>query len=133
MPEELAGFDRVVFATGARYRYGLGGLVTQLLNAGWGRSGPIKRLFGSSRLRDWFYYRARRGTGDGMKRLARQGQKVTVIGDAARAGKGKEAINDAYRAALGGHNGMIARGRPTEGPGTDEHPCREDGRVLHGH
>ena len=96
----LADFDRVVFATGARYRHGLGAGVAILLNAGWGRSGPVKRLFGSSRLRDWFCYSARQATGEGMKRLARREQKVTVIGDAAKAGKSKEAIADAYRAAL---------------------------------
>ena len=99
-PEALADFDRVVFATGARYRYGLGGLVPRLLDAGWGRSGPLKRLFGAPGLRNWFYYRARRGSGPSMIRFARHGQKVTVIGDAARAGKSKEAIADAYRAAL---------------------------------
>ncbi len=90
-----------IFATGARYRYGLGSLVPRLLDAGWGRSGPIRRLFGSARLRDWFYYSARHATGDGMKRLARREQTVMVIGDAASAGKSKEAIADAYRAALG--------------------------------
>jgi hypothetical protein len=35
-----------------------------------------------------------------MKRYARRDQKVTIIGDAARAGKSKQAIADAYRAAL---------------------------------
>ena len=99
-PEVLADYDRAVFATGARYRYGLGAIVPRLLDAGWGRSGPIKRLFRSPGLRDWFYTRARHPTGDGMKRYARREQKVTVIGDAARAGKSKQAIADAYRAAL---------------------------------
>ena len=84
-----------------RYRHGLGAVVPGLLDAGWGRRGPVKRLFRSPRLRNWFYYSARRATGEGMKRLARSGQTVTVIGDAARAGKSKEAIADAYRAALG--------------------------------
>ena len=83
-----------------------------LPDAGWGRLWPIKNLFGLSRLRDWFYYSARHAPGDGMKRLARREHKVTVIGDAARVGKGKEAIADAYRAALG---------------------SREEGEALHGH
>ncbi len=99
-PEVLADFDRVVFATGARYRHGLGAVVPGLLDAGWGRLGPVKRLFRSPRLRNCFYYSARHATGEGMKRLARSGQTVTVIGDAASAGKCKEAIADAYRAAL---------------------------------
>ncbi len=96
----LAPFERVDFPTGAWYRYGLGRVAPRFLDAGWGRSAPIRRLFASKRLRDWFYYRARHATGDGMKRLARREQKVTVIGDAAKAGKSKEAIADAYRAAL---------------------------------
>ena len=41
-----------------------------------------QRLFSSDKLRDWFYYRARRGSGDAFTPLARPGQKVTVIGDA---------------------------------------------------
>lgn len=103
-PEVLAEFDRVVFATGARYRYGLGGLANRTLDAGWGRSALARRLFASARLRDWFYYRARCSTGEDAARLARPGQKVTVIGDAKRAGKSKEAIADAFRAALLGGN-----------------------------
>ncbi|MFQ5773555.1 MAG: NAD(P)-binding protein [Kiloniellaceae bacterium] len=96
----LDPFERVVFATGAAYRYGLGALVPRLLEAGWGRSAPVRRAFAAPSMRDWFYYRARRATGTELAGLARPGQKVLVIGDAARVGKGREAIADAVRAAL---------------------------------
>ncbi|MCG8548230.1 MAG: hypothetical protein MJE12_28860, partial [Alphaproteobacteria bacterium] len=99
-PDALAGFDRVVFATGARYRYGLSGAVRWLLNAGWGRLPFVRRLFNSRAVRDWFYYRARVATGSRMSGLARPGQTVLVIGDAHRAGKSKEAIAHAFDAAL---------------------------------
>jgi orotate phosphoribosyltransferase len=52
------------------------------------------------KLRDWFYYRARRATGEKFKALARPGQKVVVIGDAVQAGKSKPAITSAFEAAL---------------------------------
>ena len=99
-PEALASFDRIVVATGARYRLGLGAFVPALLDAGLGRSALARKLFDSRALREWFYYRARRGTAHAMRRLVQSGQKVNVIGDARRAGKGKEAIADAFRAAL---------------------------------
>ncbi len=96
----LAEFDRVVVASGARYRYGLGALVPWMLDVGMGRSGLLARLFESSRLRNWFYYRARSATGRRFVGLVLPHQKVDVIGDARAAGKGKEAIADAFRAAL---------------------------------
>jgi hypothetical protein len=52
------------------------------------------------KVRDWFYYRVRSGTADRFKGLARSGQIVTVIGDAAKPGKSKEAIASAFEAAL---------------------------------
>jgi dimethylglycine catabolism A len=104
-PEVLAPYDRVVFATGARYRYGLGALVPRLLDRGLGRSRPARRLFASERVRNWLYYRARRATGPDVRRLARPGQQVTVIGDAVRAGKARDAIDGAFRAALLGRGG----------------------------
>ena len=50
--------------------------------------------------RQWFYYRLRAATGDQYRRLANGQQTLVVIGDAARAGKSKEAIASAFRAAL---------------------------------
>jgi 2,4-dienoyl-CoA reductase-like NADH-dependent reductase (Old Yellow Enzyme family) len=90
-------FDQIVLATGAGYRFGLGPLVVSLLKAGWGKSRPARRIFRSTRLKDWFYYRARRSTLPGMENLG--GKDVLIIGDAISPGKTREAIASAYRAA----------------------------------
>jgi dimethylglycine catabolism A len=99
-PDVLASFDRVVIATGARYRLGLGGFATSLLDLGLARWPVIRQVFSSPRFRDWFYYRGRRGTAKNFRGLMRPGQKVVAIGDAVRAGKSKEAIASAFSAAL---------------------------------
>jgi dimethylglycine catabolism A len=99
-PGELAGFDRIVIATGARYRFGLGPLPALLLDRGACHWPGLRQLFSWPPFRDWFYHRARRSTGDDFRRLAEPGQKVTVIGDAARAGKSQPAITSAFEAAL---------------------------------
>jgi hypothetical protein len=96
----LAAFDRIVIASGAEYRFGLGTFINWLLAAGFGRAPGVRRLFAAPRLRHWFYYQARRGTAERFRHLARRGQNVVVIGDAARAGKSKEAIGSAFEAAL---------------------------------
>jgi dimethylglycine catabolism A len=98
--ELLAPFDRLVIASGAAYRFGLGLPIRTLLDSGLARAAGLARLFSSDALRDWFYYRARRGTAERFRALARPRQIVTVIGDAARAGKSKQAIADAFGAAL---------------------------------
>src|SRR5919199_2236474 len=99
-PHVLEGYDRVVFATGARYRYGLGSFAMHLLNLGLGKSKLRRWLFASPRVRKWLYYRARRGTGSDLQWLTKPHQKVVIVGDAARAGKAREAIEAAFRAAL---------------------------------
>jgi hypothetical protein len=99
-PDVLAPFDRVVIATGARYRYGLGALATTMLDSGAGRWPGLSRLFSAPMFRDWFYYKARRGTADRFRQFARPGQIVVAIGDAVRAGKSKPAIASAFEAAL---------------------------------
>ncbi len=99
-PGELANFDRIVIATGARYRFGLGALPAMLLDRGAGHWPGFERIFKLPAFRNWFYDRARRATGEEFRRLARPGQKVTVIGDAVRAGKSRPAIASAFEAAL---------------------------------
>jgi dimethylglycine catabolism A len=99
-PGMLAPFDRIVIATGADYRFGLGPIAKRLLDWGGGRWPGIAQLFANPTLRDWFYYRARRGTAERFKDAARPGQKVVAIGDAVRAGKSKPAIASAFEAAL---------------------------------
>jgi dimethylglycine catabolism A len=102
-PELVAPFDRIVIATGAAYRFGLGALVPWALDSGISRAPGFTKLFSSEKLRNWFYYRARRATAERFKALARPGQIVTVIGDAVRAGKSKQAIASAFDAALLGN------------------------------
>jgi 2,4-dienoyl-CoA reductase-like NADH-dependent reductase (Old Yellow Enzyme family) len=96
----LVPFDRIVIATGARYRYGLGPLAKFLLTAGVARRPPLRNLFARPALRDWFYFAARRGLDEEIRRLAHPGQTVMTIGDARKAGKSKEAIASAFSAAL---------------------------------
>ena len=96
----LGPFDRIVVASGAAYRFGFGEFAEFLLDLGLARAPGVSRLFSSSRLREWFYYRARRGTGRRFESLARPGQEVVVIGDAAVVGRSKQAIASAFEAAL---------------------------------
>jgi 2,4-dienoyl-CoA reductase-like NADH-dependent reductase (Old Yellow Enzyme family) len=103
-PELLAPFDRIVIASGAAYRFGLGPFVRGMLDSGLARAPGVARLLSSWALRDWFYYRARRGTAENFKALARPGQELTIIGDALRAGKSKQAITSAFDAALLGNS-----------------------------
>jgi hypothetical protein len=96
----LAPFDRIVIASGAAYRFGLGPFAHWMLDGRLARAPGVSRLFSSAALREWFYHKARRGTATRIARLARPGQIVTVIGDAAQAGKSKPAISSAFEAAL---------------------------------
>ncbi|HJU28620.1 MAG TPA: hypothetical protein VJ718_05590, partial [Candidatus Binataceae bacterium] len=99
-PALLDGFDCVVIATGARYRFGLGPIARAMLAGGMARWPGIRAQFAKSRFRDWFYYRARAGTAPAFKNLAKPEQKVIAIGDAVQAGKSKAAITSAFEAAL---------------------------------
>jgi 2,4-dienoyl-CoA reductase-like NADH-dependent reductase (Old Yellow Enzyme family) len=99
LPQTLRDFQRVVIATGADYRYGIGPLAQWLLDAGLGKSAIVRWLFSSARVRNWFYYSARSATGDTRRAPANPGQQVVVIGDAARVGKSQHAIASAFRAA----------------------------------
>jgi hypothetical protein len=101
-PALLAPFDRVVIAAGTIYGFGLGRLPQALLERGAGQRGVLRRLFANPSLRNWFYYRARWPAGSKITALIRPGQKVDVIGDAAAAGKSREAILSAFQAALRG-------------------------------
>jgi 2,4-dienoyl-CoA reductase-like NADH-dependent reductase (Old Yellow Enzyme family) len=106
-PALLAPFQRVVIAAGAEYRFGLRGLVDWMIGSGIARAAGLRRLFASPAMRQWFYYQARRGTGPRLRHLGRAGQHIVVIGDAARAGKSKEAIASAFEAALLGRSAEV--------------------------
>jgi 2,4-dienoyl-CoA reductase-like NADH-dependent reductase (Old Yellow Enzyme family) len=99
-PELLAPFDRLVIASGAAYRFGLEAFAKRVLDWGGGRWPGLSHLLAQPKLRDWFYYRGRRGTAERFRTLARPGQKVIAIGDAVSAGKSKQAIASAFEAAL---------------------------------
>jgi 2,4-dienoyl-CoA reductase-like NADH-dependent reductase (Old Yellow Enzyme family) len=99
-PELLAPFDRIVIATGADYRFGLEPIAKRVLDWGGGRWPGLSQALSSAGLRDWFYYRGRRGSAERFKRLARPEQKIIAIGDAVAAGKSKRAIASAFEAAL---------------------------------
>ena len=99
-PGALAPFDRIVIASGARYRFGLGGIATALLDAGAAQWPILRDIFANAAFRDWFYYDARVATGAALRAFARPDQKVIVIGDAAKAGKSRDAIASAFEAAL---------------------------------
>jgi 2,4-dienoyl-CoA reductase-like NADH-dependent reductase (Old Yellow Enzyme family) len=99
-PSVLAPFGRIIIATGADYRFRLGPLAKRLLDAGAGRWLGFAKVFSSPRFRDWFYHRARRRTAHRFMHLARPGQLILAIGDAARPGKSKEAIASAFEAAF---------------------------------
>jgi 2,4-dienoyl-CoA reductase-like NADH-dependent reductase (Old Yellow Enzyme family) len=99
-PDLLAPFDRIVIASGAAYRFGAGTMANWMLDHGAARAPGLAWLFSISAVRDWFYYRARRATADRFRHLGRPGQVVTAIGDAAVAGKSKQAIASAFDAAL---------------------------------
>lgn len=98
--DELSQFDRLVIATGASYRFGLGNVVPALLRRGAGKWPFFNYLLKLNKLRNWFYYDFRIGTGAQIGSLARDGQIVTVIGDAKKPGKTKEAVSAAFEAAL---------------------------------
>jgi dimethylglycine catabolism A len=99
-PGLLEPFDRVVIASGANYRYGLGPLAKLMLNWGVARWPGMAQIFKNEAVRDWFYHRARAATGDRLRALAMPGQTVMVIGDALRPGKSRPAIASAFEAAL---------------------------------
>lgn len=99
-PDLLQPFDRIVIASGARYRFGMGRVATALLDIGAGHWPGLRQLFSRPGFRDWFYYRARRGTAERFKALVRPGQKLVAIGDAVAPGKSKAAITSAFEAAL---------------------------------
>jgi dimethylglycine catabolism A len=121
-PKSLAGFDRVVVATGARYRFGLGPLAALLLDSGAARSPILMRLFEHPKVRDFLYFRARRSAAAEIAGQAPPGVSVVVIGDAIKPGKSTEAILSAFKAALCDTAGPARPQSPGSFP--DEHSSR---------
>ena len=99
-PRMLQPFDRIVIATGASYPLGTGPLVKGMLQAGAAKWPLLSQMMTKPKVRDWFYYRARNTTAERFRPFPYPGQTVTVIGDARKPGKSKEAIASAFDAAL---------------------------------
>lgn len=97
----LDGFDHVVVATGARYRFGVGPIITGVLRMRLARKAPLRTIAGSDAARDWFYHRLRRAAGLEVERHIAPGASVEIIGDAGLAGKTEEAVLTAYEAVFG--------------------------------
>ena len=97
---ELDRFDRLVIATGAAYRFGLGSLVPWMLHNGIGHWPISKKILSIPKLRRWFYYEARSGTRARFEQLLRPGQTITVLGDAKTPAKTRDAVASAFDAAL---------------------------------
>lgn len=97
-PDCLHDFDRIVVATGARDRMGLGAPAVRLLQRGWGRSRLARRLFAVPVVQEWVTRRGRCAT---LPRLgAVDPARVTIIGDAVAPGHLREAVAAAFEAAL---------------------------------
>ena len=98
-PDLLAPFDRIVVATGAQYRFGLGPIATPC-SIGAPAAGPgVPAVFDPGVSRLVLLPGAARNA-ERFTRLAKPGQIVIAIGDAVEAGKSKQAIASAFEAAL---------------------------------
>lgn len=96
----LEDYDHVVVASGAHYRWGLGPIITKMLQAGMLRRGIFKKIAEKKSVRDYFYTRLRAGWKGDIGRI-RKGLSMEIIGDAARPGRSEHAIRSAYEAAFG--------------------------------
>lgn len=99
-PRALDGFDLVVIAAGAAYRAGSGPIMRWMLRSGLFRLPGLRALASNPAVRDFFYYKARRGVGLEMRRRFEGHVPTIVIGDAQAAGKSAEAIASAFEAAM---------------------------------
>ena len=97
----LDGFDHVVIASGAHYRWGLGAAMRALIQSGLMRRAPLKRIAENKTVRSYFYSRLRAGWHDDLGIMKKERFSVEVIGDAARPGRSEQAIHSAYEAAFG--------------------------------
>jgi 2,4-dienoyl-CoA reductase-like NADH-dependent reductase (Old Yellow Enzyme family) len=116
-PSLLEGFDHVVIATGARYRFGLGGLVKVMLTSGMIRWRPWIHVASADKWRDWFYYRLRRPGSVDPRQIATPRRTVEVLGDACAPGKSEQAIMSAYGAAFAPSDEAVKRPAASIGSG----------------
>jgi len=122
--KRLDNFDRIVIATGARYRRALS-ILPALLRVGALRVPLFRRLATKSGVRDWLYYQARVPATTRLRAWL-QGRDVVVIGDAATAGKSDAAIRSAFEAAFGLASSADDAGPTAGADGYRAGPCQAD-------
>lgn len=96
----LSGFDRIVIATGASYRFGFFWLINLLLHPQMAQSPILQRIFRSESLKNWFYYKARLSKLPSWIIDKKIAPTIQVIGDAKTPGKSDVAIQSAFLLAL---------------------------------
>jgi 2,4-dienoyl-CoA reductase-like NADH-dependent reductase (Old Yellow Enzyme family) len=96
----LNGFDRIVIATGAKYRFGLSWLMNILLHPTISNAPWIQRIFSSDALKNILYYKARVSQLPTWIIKQKVAPKVHVIGDAKTPGKSDSAIQNAFSLAF---------------------------------
>jgi len=99
-PNLLQSFDRIVFATGAKYRYGLGIWVNLILKTRLRHWSILDRMFQNETFKNWLYTQARVSSSNSLLGLVGSHQKSQMIGDALLPGKSDMAIRSAYLLAL---------------------------------
>jgi 2,4-dienoyl-CoA reductase-like NADH-dependent reductase (Old Yellow Enzyme family) len=101
VPSLLEGFDHVVIASGARYRWGIGPIVNAVLKSGAMKKGLLKKIAENKTVRNYFYTRLRVNRRDDIGSLQNGSISIEFIGDAARPSRSEDAIRSAYEAAFG--------------------------------
>jgi len=99
-PHLLEPFDRIVFATGATYRFGIGGWVYVMLMTPLRHLAILDQIFQKDGFKNWFYTKARISPRVDWSQLVGDHQKYHIIGDAKTPGKSDAAIRGAYLLAL---------------------------------
>jgi 2,4-dienoyl-CoA reductase-like NADH-dependent reductase (Old Yellow Enzyme family) len=97
----LEGYDHVVVASGAHYRWGLGPIITKMLELGMLRRGFLKQMAERKSVREYFYTHLRAGWKGDIGNTHNKDCSIDVIGDAAIPGRSENAIRSAYEAAFG--------------------------------
>ena len=99
-PGVLGGFDLVVAATGAPYRFGIGPFLRWMTRNGATRWPGLRSLAEAPSVREWLFHRARVADRSPAGWRLDPGTRLIVIGDAEAPGDCVAAIKSAFRAAL---------------------------------
>ena len=99
-PGVLGGFDLVVAATGAPYRFGIGPFLRWMTRNGATRWPGLRSLAEAPSVREWLFHRARVADRSPAGWRLDPGTRLIVIGNAEAPGDCVAAIKSAFRAAL---------------------------------